>query len=1365
MASHNMLPILDLNTGNPSENWEQWLNRFKIYLLATEVNKKSEEIQIAQLLHFAGSEVIKIYNTFKFSEDEKNKLSAVIDKLNSHFKPRENVHFLRYKFFQSKQNGRTTEQFVTDLRKQASSCKFNELTDELILSVLISGTNSSSSREKLLQDDNLTLEKAVKLCAILEQSKAETLEIVNKEERIDVVRTRRRQDTRQRAEYKSRSSSRSGKYRSSSRTNQFGKSKSFINDCTRCGSNHPINKCLAYGKQCTACLKMNHFSAKCKSRVDSVENITDTVDSLFIGSVEKVATEVDTVVRTWRINVGISGKDFLLKVDTGAVVNLLSSEDFLVTLKLPRHLIKSTNRMFKSYTGDLLPIIGLCVLDVSFNNSVYEMEFYVVNGKSEAILGLPSCIDLKLVKQSHDSNNNCHKFRIDRVSNDEINQLIKEYPDIFSGIGCIGTPYHINVFPDAKPVVSAIRNVPFALQNKLKVTLDNLEKNKIIEKVNGPTEWLNPLVLVKKKDGALRICLDPLHLNKVIMREHCKLRTFEEITSHMSGACYFSKLDCSQAYFQVPLDESSAKLCAFGTIFGRYKFNRLPYGIKVAPEVFDERFRNIFNITNVNSYVDDLIIWGHTKKEHDDALRKVFQVARQHNVKFNLSKCEFAQKQVCFMGHVISEKGVALNPDRLEAILKMKDPTSKKDVQILLGVVNYVNKYVPNFAIESHPLRELLKKDVVFTWGETEINALNKIKKKLTESPVLQFYNPNKEITVSVDSSSTGLGACLLQEKLPVCYASKSLTETQTHYAQIEKEMLAVLFGLNKFHDYVYGRHVTVETDHKPLIHIVSKTMDKCPARLQRILLQLQKYQFTLKYTPGKELIIADALSRTHFSQGEVNDPDVTEQVCVINPENISNDYLQKIKVETEKDVVLKKLYQIIKVGWPNSLKHVNESNKIYYKYKGQLTISNGIIYKENACVIPKCLRNEILHKIHYNHLGFTKCMKLAREVVFWPTLNNELKQLIENCMICQKYSNSQPSEPLCSHDVPLVPWHKLGCDLFHLNGQNYLIVVDYYSKFIEVAKLNNNTTSKNIIENLKSMFARFGVPKVLISDGGPQFTGDAFRNFAQEWDFKHNVTSPYNSQSNGLAERNVQTVKKMFKKLAEENKDIYLGLLQLRNVPIFENVSPAEILMSRNTRNPFTHFDIKKLKTHLIPKSKYNAHIKSSQVKQATYYNKKKGVSDLSDLPVDSNVLVQLQPNDTWQMAKVVKKITSRRYKVKLEKNDRFYVRNRKFIKPTVLKNVNMQKPLQDKKITWADNHTETQFVTLGQLNNLLNVTDVTREPDESKVIADTDRSNAMISAQVSTSNSCTSSNITKNCKNKTERGRTVRPPNRLNL
>lgn len=348
------------------------------------------------------------------------------------------------------------------------------------------------------------------------------------------------------------------------------------------------------------------------------------------------------------------------------------------------------------------------------------------------------------------------------------------------------------------------------------------------------------------------------------------------------------------------------------------------------------------------------------------------------------------------MGHIISAKGVTVDENTIKAIKEMQTPKCKEDVQRALGMLTYVSKFITNFSNETTPLRNLLKKNVLFEWGHEQEKALKSLKNKLITSPVLQFFDVKKDTVISVDSSKSGVGAVLLQNNLPCAYASKALTETQQRYAQIEKEMAAICFGLSKFHEYIYGKKIIVETDHQPLISIFKKALNKCPPRLQRMLLQIQKYDIELIYKSGKQLIIADALSRAYIKEqtSENFDNEIQAQVCLIVSElNVTKEKLNEITSETLKDQELISLKKVILKGWPKNHKKLKDYIRPYAKYKEELTICNDLIFKGSSLLIPYKLRKEMLNKIHYTHLGVKKCLSLAKQLFFGPQWQMKLNK------------------------------------------------------------------------------------------------------------------------------------------------------------------------------------------------------------------------------------------------------------------------------------------------------------------------------------------------------------------------------------
>ena len=316
---------------------------------------------------------------------------------------------------------------------------------------------------------------------------------------------------------------------------------------------------------------------------------------------------------------------------------------------------------------------------------------------------------------------------------------IKEkYANIFKGLGCLSQPYHIELDPDITPVVNPPRKIPVAIKDCLKVELEDMEKQGVIRKVDSPTDWVNSTVIVEKPNtGKLRICLDPKYLNQAIKREHFQLPTVEEIASRLSGASVFSKLNATHGYWQIPLDEPSQLLTTFSTPFERYCLTRMPFGIKSAQEVSQKRKSQHFDdLEGVATDIDDILIWGSDEREHDRRLEATLQKCEEINLTLNEQKCKFNVKQVSYCGHKFTKDGVKPDDSKIKAIQDMPAPSSKKDVERLLGTVNYLAKFVPNLASITAPIRELLKKDIEFYWAHEQIKAFETLKKSLPDNQV-----------------------------------------------------------------------------------------------------------------------------------------------------------------------------------------------------------------------------------------------------------------------------------------------------------------------------------------------------------------------------------------------------------------------------------------------------------------------------------------------------------------------------------------------------------------------------------------------------------------------------------------------------
>ena len=347
------------------------------------------------------------------------------------------------------------------------------------------------------------------------------------------------------------------------------------------------------------------------------------------------------------------------------------------------------------------------------------------------------------------------------------------------------------------------------------------------------------MVIIQKPDSdKLRVCLDPRDLNVAILRPHYPSRTLEEILPELVNAKFFTKLDAKSGYWTCKLTYQSSLLTTFNTPFGRYRYLRLPFGLKSSEDEFQKKLDQ--SLEGMVSIADDIIIHGKTRQEHDQRLHELLIRAKEKGIKFNKDKLEVGVTEVKYFGHLLTDKGLKPDPDKVRAVQSMKLPTVKSELETFLGMVTYLSRFAPNLSEVTNPLHRLLTQQAnELQWHQLQVDAFEKIKSIMTDSPVLVYYDQHKPVTLQVDASKIGLGAVLIQEGKPIAYASKSLTQTEINYAQIEKEMYAIIFGCKKFHHYIYGRRIRVETDHKPLIPVSKKPLHAAPPRIQRMLVQL----------------------------------------------------------------------------------------------------------------------------------------------------------------------------------------------------------------------------------------------------------------------------------------------------------------------------------------------------------------------------------------------------------------------------------------------------------------------------------------------------------------------------------------------
>ena len=400
-----------------------------------------------------------------------------------------------------------------------------------------------------------------------------------------------------------------------------------------------------------------------------------------------------------------------------------------------------------------------------------------------------------------------------------------------------------------------------------------------------------------------------------------------------------------------------------------------------------------------------------------------------------------------------------------------------------------------------------------------------------------------------------------MQDNRVIAFASKSLSPTEQRYANIERELLACVFGAERFHSFIFGAHFQIQSDHKPLEMITKKSLTAAPARLQRMLLRLQRYDYEVTYVPGSEMTLADSLSRASTKADTTPIP-LDYQVCLIH---FSKPRLDKLRAASKADEQIQLCMKYVIDGFPLTRRELPDLVKPYWCFRDELCIDDGILFKGMQAIIPKSLQQEFLQNIHEGHLGITRCQQRARTSVFWPNLNQEIMDMVTKCDSCQKQQRSQkkPSLMPLASELQAIPWYTLSMDLFHHDGKTYLIIADYATRYPIVELLHKESTSKTIAELCLKYFSLFGIPHTVISDNGPQFIGQPFLALMERLGIHHTTSSPHHPESHGFIEREIGTVKTLMKK-GETGGNIHLSLLNLRSTPQGRAPSPAELLFGR---------------------------------------------------------------------------------------------------------------------------------------------------------------------------------------------------------
>ena len=757
------------------------------------------------------------------------------------------------------------------------------------------------------------------------------------------------------------------------------------------------------------------------------------------------------------VEVEVERRKIKFEVDTGSGISIISGSTFQKYFAM--HKLEHANIVVKTYSNERLSTLGKFKVNVKYGDKDYsDLTLYVIQGNGVNLLGRNwlQFITLNWAEifriRNGVNDTSCKNVR----SNTALDDLVQKHAAIFSEqLGTIkGLKAKLHIKSEAKPRYCKARNVPFALTKDVEDEIDRLEQSGVIKSVST-SEWASPVVILPKPDGSIRLCGDyKSTVNPVIENEVYPQPTPDEIFAKMRGGQKFSKIDLTQAYAQVELDEESKKYLTINTSKGLKEPSRMPYGIKPATGIFQRHVENKLSGTERTAVkVDDILISEKNDNDHLGNLGKVFETIEEMGATVNKKKCVFFADEVEYVGFIIDKNGVRLTPSKIEAICKIPEPTNIKELQSFIGGINYYARFIPNMSSIAKPLYRLIEKDTKWSWNGEEQEAFDTLKSRLCKSPVLCLYQPELPLVLACDASCYGLGAVVSHifpdgSEKPIAFASRTLNSHEVKYSQVDKEGAAVMFGIKKFNQYVLGRKFTIVTDNKAIQRIFdpyTAVSAIAAARLTRWSLMLSQYDYSIEFKSTKSHGNADMLSRLPLQkESKSTEENVHSIQIAVMP--VTD---KEIKFETQHDEILKNVIQYLKNdSWPAKVK---EEYKPYYDKRHELSLEDDIILWGLRVVIPKSLRCKILEELHVQHPGIVRMKALSRIHVWYPKIDKDIESLVKQCEDCSRVANEPPKSVPHPWDWPTGAMDRIHVDYFEYERDMFLIMVDSFSKWVDV--------------------------------------------------------------------------------------------------------------------------------------------------------------------------------------------------------------------------------------------------------------------------------------------------------------------------
>ena len=1167
-----------------TELWTDYYARFCTFVGAHSIpDKKKAQVFLTN----QSSTVYKLLANLAAQQTPPKDINAlslddIVVFMKDQYDPKRFIVRERFKFWSDMQRkpGENIHELAARIRQDAATCDFSSIEDpqdEALRTRFICSVSNEAVLKALfkVKDDELNFARAIQIAVETEDAAKVAKETVHGSKPKPVNKVKQR-------------SSHNAIEKKSSDTEKT----TII--CYRCGKpDHKANDCRYKNSSCNYCNIKGHLESVCRKKQKAARYESKGKVKL-INVVNAVSINQDTIPKL-QVPIKIYGKQCLMEIDTATTGNFITRQCWD---NLGRPQLDPPTAQYESASKHDLPVKGIFMgkTEVPGSPEQYDICYTVTDVPDLNLLGRTATKKMGIsVDQILDSTQPCNAvfshLKADTKLRSECQQICDEFPDLWKPeLGCL-RDYELEVEfkRQSHPIFCKARPVPIALQEDLEQAYKDGIATGTWELVQF-NDYGTPVVPVKKallpgqRKTKIRVCGDySVTINRQLEEHRHPLPLPEDLMRKLGGGYGFTKIDLADAYNQIKLGPKSQKKLALSTHKGVLLQKRLPFGIKSAPGYFQQIMDQLTqDLPGVAVYLDDLLVSGKDAEDHIKNLRGLLQRLNQKGLRCRLEKCHFAEPYVEYLGHLLSAEGVAKSP-KVNALLTIPPPMDVSSLKSFLGSVQFYAKFLPpNLSTIAEPLYSLTKKKVLWEWKEEQQTAFERLKKLLSSENVLVHYNEKLPIGISCDASKVGIGAVLFHRypdgsERPISNVSKVLTDSQRNYSQIQKEALAIIFGLKKFYQYIYGRNFKLVTDHRPLVAMFGPdkgTPTLAANRLARWALMLSQFDYNIEYRRTKDHANADVLSRFPTSDDPQFDreerDDDTRMVCAIEDINnrLSSTDHNSLARESSKDPVISNVIRFTREGWPPKKDEEGTEMQRFRQLADSLSIINGCLLYCSRVVVPTSQRRQVLEQLHLGHFGIQKMKQLARTAVYWPNIDVDIEATCRYCIACGEHQN-KPSKPaLHPWMLPEKPWSRIHLDhAINFLGSNWLVLIDAYSKYPCIHPTQAVTT-KATIDLLEQDFALFGYPHTLVTDNATTFMSYEFQSWCKDRGITHLTGAPYHPSTNGAAERLVQTFKQALKKSSLPPKQaLQEFLMQYRRTPNATGYSPSELLNSRQIR------------------------------------------------------------------------------------------------------------------------------------------------------------------------------------------------------